>query len=346
MNETSLRAIGRGGVDLRPQPREAHDVEVAAEGPRQPIGELLSLDRGQEADGAEVDPEHRHTGARIAAERAEHRAVPAEHQAEVGVLREVFADLDPAGGLAVLLELVGGRRQRTGDALSGSDRLAQRGRGLLRMGVGENDRGAHRGGGLRACAHGSTSRAAASRSSTPAPSAPHQMKLSRLPFGPGSPDEAKPRTARPSPRAASADGHQRLAPIVRRAHHPAPGPPPPELELGLDQGQDLAAGRQTAGHRGQHLGQRDEGDVDRRQAGLVREVGGRQLARVLPLDHLHPGIVAKAPLELPVADVEGDHAPRAALEQAVGEAARGGADVEAKTARLPRSRGRRGRARA
>src|SRR6266540_4888866 len=90
---------GPGGVDLCPQSREAHDVEVAAEGARQPIGELLSLGRGQEADGAEVDPEHRHTGARIVAQRAEYRAVPSEHQAEVGALREIFADLDPTGGL-------------------------------------------------------------------------------------------------------------------------------------------------------------------------------------------------------------------------------------------------------
>ena len=44
---------------------------------------------------------------------------------------------------------------------------------------------------------------------------------------------------------------------------------------------------------------------------------------------MHPGVVAKAPLELSVADVEGDHARRVVLEQAVGEAADGGADVEA-----------------
>ena len=90
------------GVDLRPQSRERHDVEVAAEGTRQPVGERLPLDGGQEADGAEVDPEHRHSGARIEAQRVEDRAVAAEHQAEVGGLREIVQRLYATGSLAVL----------------------------------------------------------------------------------------------------------------------------------------------------------------------------------------------------------------------------------------------------
>ena len=41
------------------------------------------------------------------------------------------------------------------------------------------------------------------------------------------------------------------------------------------------------------------------------------------------GIVAKTPVELPVGDVERDHPVGAALQQAVGEPAGRGADVEA-----------------
>ena len=44
---------------------------------------------------------------------------------------------------------------------------------------------------------------------------------------------------------------------------------------------------------------------------------------------MHAGIVAKPPVELAVAHVEGDHAGRSPLEQAVGEAAGGGAHVQA-----------------
>ena len=58
-----------------------------------------------------------------------------------------------------------------------------------------------------------------------------------------------------------------------------------------------------------------------------RELG--QLARVRALEHGHARIVAQARVELAVADVERDHARRAALEQDVREAAGRGADVEA-----------------
>ena len=43
-----------------------------------------------------------------------------------------------------------------------------------------------------------------SRSSSPGPSPPHQTKVSRLPFGPGSPEEAMPRTGSPISSAARA----------------------------------------------------------------------------------------------------------------------------------------------
>ena len=78
----------------------------------------------------------------------------------------------------------------------------------------------------------------------------------------------------------------------------------------------------------------------------ARQVGQRQMARVEVLDHDDARIVAQRPVELPVADVERDDARGAALQQHVGEAAGGGADVERLAARRRRCRTCRARARA
>ena len=160
------------------------------------------------------------------------------------------------------------------------------------------------------------------------------MNVSRFPFGPGSPEEAKPRTVSPAPAAASAAAPQRLATILGRAHHPSLADPlRAELELRLDQRQQLAPGRHAGRERRQHLGERDERDVGGHQAGLERQLGGVEVAGVAALDHLDPRVVAQAPVELAAGDVERDHPRRAALEQAVGEAAGRSADVEAVAAR-------------
>ena len=74
--------------------------------------------------------------------------------------------------------------------------------------------------------------------------------------------------------------------------------------------------------------QRDERDIDGDDVEGPGQVGGRQIARVDVLEHDDARVGAQAPVELPVADVEGDDLARAALQQHVGEAARGRADVE------------------
>ncbi len=58
-----------------------------------------------------------------------------------------------------------------------------------------------------------------------------------------------------------------------------------------------------------------------------KSIGG-QRSRVHALDDGHSRVAAQLPIELAVADVEGDHAPRAALEKHVGESAGRGADVQ------------------
>ena len=65
------------------------------------------------------------------------------------------------------------------------------------------------------------------------------------------------------------------------------------------------------------------------RSGAKGRSAGLQLAGVEALDHGHPRILAQAAVELPVADVDRDHPRSAALQQAVGEAAGRGADVEA-----------------
>ena len=65
------------------------------------------------------------------------------------------------------------------------------------------------------------------------------------------------------------------------------------------------------------------------QVGREGQVGGLQRARVEALDHGHARVLAQAPVELAVGDVDRGDALGAALQQAVGEAAGRGADVEA-----------------
>ena len=66
------------------------------------------------------------------------------------------------------------------------------------------------------------------------------------------------------------------------------------------------------------------------RSGAVGQLPGSQRAGVAALDHGHALVVAQRPVQLAVGDVERDHRRRAALEQAVGEAAGGGAHVEAR----------------
>ena len=100
------------------------------------------------------------------------------------------------------------------------------------------------------------------------------------------------------------------------------------LELRLDQGDHVAVGRQARRNDGQNLAQRDERDVDGDHVEGAGQVIGRQIARVDVLAHDDARVGAQAPVELPVAHVERDHLARAALQQHVGEAAGGRADVE------------------
>src|SRR2546427_3884372 len=100
------------------------------------------------------------------------------------------------------------------------------------------------------------------------------------------------------------------------------------FELGLDERNHVAAWPQDRRHHGQDLAERDERDVDDDEVDRAGQVAGREVARIEALDDDHARIVSKRPVELAVADVERDHAQRAALDEGVGETAGRGADVE------------------
>ena len=103
------------------------------------------------------------------------------------------------------------------------------------------------------------------------------------------------------------------------------------LELRLHQDDHVAAGVEERWDDREDETQRDERHVDRDDGEDARvwwKLIGSQRSRVHALDDGHSRVAAQLPIELAVADVEGDHAPRAALEEHVGESARRGADVQ------------------
>jgi hypothetical protein len=119
------------------------------------------------------------------------------------------------------------------------------------------------------------------------------------------------------------------APQLRIAHHAAlPDALAADLELRLDHRQAVEPLGSARQHGRQHLLQRDERDVHDDQVGRVRQLVAGDSAGVRALDHRHTGVAAQPPVELAVRDVERHHVRGAALQQAVGEAAGGGADVQ------------------
>ena len=117
------------------------------------------------------------------------------------------------------------------------------------------------------------------------------------------------------------------------------------LELRLHEHERLPAGRRERERRRQRRSAREMNETSQ-----VTSCGANgssvEDARVRPLEHGDARVVAQPLVQLPVADVERDHAPRAALEQDVGEAAGRRADVEAVEPAPGRRRTRRARSRA
>ena len=174
------------------------------------------------------------------------------------------------------------------------------------------------------------------RSARGRPASASHTNVSRLPFGPGSPLEAKPRTAAPSSRAAAsptATSALRRA-AGSRTTPPLPTAARPTSNCGLTIARQSYALRGAGEHGREHLGQRDERDIDHDQLGSVRERRREAASRAfLPLEHRHARIGAQPKLQLAVGDIERDDVRGSALEQAIGEPAGRGADVKRARAR-------------
>ena len=134
------------------------------------------------------------------------------------------------------------------------------------------------------------------------------------------------------------------APRRRARRRPCPTSSRPASNCGLTSTTACQPGAESAQHRRQRDADGDERDVADGELRRERELGER--ARVRPLEHDDARVGAQPRMELPVADVDRDHARRAALEQHVGEAAGRRADVEAVEARRIDAEARRARARA
>src|ERR1700737_4300326 len=105
----------------------------------------------------------------------------------------------------------------------------------------------------------------------------------------------------------------------------------PNLELRLDQRHHLARWAEQLADARQHEPQGDEGDVDHGQ--VCGDWQSVQMADVDPLQDGDPWVLAKTPGQLPVADVDSDHARGAPLQQEVGKAPGRRSDVEADPSR-------------
>ena len=164
---------------------------------------------------------------------------------------------------------------------------------LLRLGVREERDGLDRGGSWSATVQGSTSSAARSIPSASRPEPPRaaHMNVSRFPFGPGQIRRGEPPDGKPHLGSRCRHSHERLAPIARVPDDPRLHAGAAELELRLHHRQDVAIWRNALRHGGNHLRERDERDVDRREPWLERKIGRHDRAGVGPLDHVNALVV-------------------------------------------------------
>ena len=101
------------------------------------------------------------------------------------------------------------------------------------------------------------------------------------------------------------------------------------LELRLHEGEEAAALDQQLADGGQDGKHGGEAHVTDREVKGVGALGRRDVDDVGALEKLDARVLAKRPVELGVADVDGKHAGGTAAQQAVGEAAGGATHVNA-----------------
>ncbi len=102
----------------------------------------------------------------------------------------------------------------------------------------------------------------------------------------------------------------------------------PCFELRLHEQHRVGVRGRAAHERRRHRAQRDERQVGDHEIDRPADLVGLEIARVGALQHGHACVGAQRPRELTAPDVDGDDAPRPCLQQAVGEAAGRGAEIE------------------
>jgi hypothetical protein len=121
----------------------------------------------------------------------------------------------------------------------------------------------------------------------------------------------------------------RCVPVGVVAHDTAlPDALAPDLELRLHQRKHPRRRRHLR-HGRKQQSQRDERSVENGEVHRRNEVLGSKFAGVGALVNFHTRVIAQLRVQLPVADIDGDHAQGAALQQAIGESAGGSANVQA-----------------
>ena len=101
------------------------------------------------------------------------------------------------------------------------------------------------------------------------------------------------------------------------------------FELRLDEADDLTILGDQGLHHRQHELQADKADIDGHEPCLLSDILRLHIADVRLLHADHTRIVSELPVELAVADIDGEDPDRTVLQHAVGEAAGAGTDIEA-----------------
>src|SRR5579859_1771292 len=104
---------------------------------------------------------------------------------------------------------------------------------------------------------------------------------------------------------------------------------PPHFKLWLDEYNHAALGAQKGDHRPQNQSCRDEADIESGEVDLLADIVESQASGVNPFVYHYARIVAQLPVKLPGAYIDSVDAFRPVLQQAVGEAAGGRADIHA-----------------
>ena len=92
-----------------------------------------------------------------------------------------------------------------------------------------------------------------------------------------------------------------------------------------------------AHHRRKHQSRRDERHIHHDEVHSLAEFLAGQIAGIGFLQQPHARILAQPEIHLAITGIDGDHARRAALQQAIGEATGGRSDIETNLALERRS---------